>query len=207
MVKQLATEGKSAILDAVLKDFKRKPPAEPMVTTFLVQATEMQDELKIAMNAQFPVATGSIYSAAFMDRAVYEPRRAFRTRHGLNGFFPYNLLGELPRLTHPTLILVGRYDFVTPEPYARQMAYGIGPQATVVVLENSAHAGFFEENSRVTELVGHFLGRPARPGEVQPGEAFPLSMLQSEARPVRRRSPSPREAVDACRLGLRYLGY
>ena len=58
----------------------------------------------------------------------------------------------------PTLIVVGRHDWITPVEAAEELA-GLLPSAELVVFEDSGHAPQLEENERFIALVGDFLAR------------------------------------------------
>ena len=68
----------------------------------------------------------------------------------------YDVSQRLADITVPTLVIVGRHDWITPVAAAEELARGI-PQAELVVFENSGHSPQLEENERFIEVVRNFL--------------------------------------------------
>jgi proline iminopeptidase len=64
----------------------------------------------------------------------------------------YDLRPQLPEIQVPTLVLQGRYDWVTPMSGAQAMAYGL-PNARLHILENSGHMGFSEQPEEVNSTI------------------------------------------------------
>ena len=94
--------------------------------------------------------------AALDDRTVYE-YRAWNAAGPLLGTF--NMLEKLPRIDTPTLVVSGRHDGIAPpEPGAERIA-NLMPNATLVVLENSAHYPFIEEEAAFFESLEDWLDR------------------------------------------------
>jgi proline iminopeptidase len=67
-----------------------------------------------------------------------------------------DLRPELGAIIAPTLVLVGKRDFVTSEPFAREIAAGVRG-ARLIVLEHSGHMGHLEEPARFAQVVGDFV--------------------------------------------------
>jgi pimeloyl-ACP methyl ester carboxylesterase len=62
----------------------------------------------------------------------------------------------LPRIKVPTLVLVGRHDFITNVAMAREMARSI-PDAQLVIFEDSGHFAMIEEPEKFHRVVKDFL--------------------------------------------------
>ena len=72
----------------------------------------------------------------------------------------FDVRGELGRIQVPTLVLVGRKDFVCSVRFANALHVGI-PGSRLVVLEKSGHMSYVEEPDRFFRVVDDFLaGRP-----------------------------------------------
>jgi proline iminopeptidase len=72
----------------------------------------------------------------------------------------YDVRSELATITVPTLVVVGRHDWVTPVSQSAQIAESI-PGSRLVVLEGSGHLGYVEEQQAYLEAVRGFMtGRP-----------------------------------------------
>jgi len=67
----------------------------------------------------------------------------------------YDVLNKLKFVTASTLMLVGRYDWITPVSQAEEIAKRI-PDAQLVIFEKSGHMPFIEEQSKFLEVVGNF---------------------------------------------------
>lgn len=65
----------------------------------------------------------------------------------------------LERIQAETLILEGRYDFITPMPVAERIQAGI-KGSKLVMFENSGHMVWIEEPERFTDVVTSFLQAP-----------------------------------------------
>ena len=69
---------------------------------------------------------------------------------------------ELKRVTVPTLVLAARHDRVAlPRDTLQYKSYL--PQATFVMLEQSGHNFFLEENDRMLAVMREFMGRRVTP--------------------------------------------
>ena len=69
-----------------------------------------------------------------------------------------DVLDRLPQVSHPMLVLSGRYDRVCPAAAGEEMAAAL-PDAELVVFEESAHMMFAEEPERFLSVVRRFLDR------------------------------------------------
>jgi proline iminopeptidase len=67
----------------------------------------------------------------------------------------YDVESKLKFITAPTLILVGRDDWITPPSSAQTMAKLI-PDSKLVVFEKSGHMPFIEEQAKFLKVVGDF---------------------------------------------------
>ncbi|HAE39401.1 MAG TPA: hypothetical protein DCG57_12295 [Candidatus Riflebacteria bacterium] len=158
MVQDIATTGRSDILDAILgsilgregdEAFKSLPPA-----LLLVQTSEMLDEKAVAA-----VQAGPDYqpwNSAWLT-TVHQPRREFREYLRLNEFKGYNVISQLSKITAPTLVLAGETDFICPPAYAQTIKNNIGSHCQLVIIKNAAHSGFIEQGEFVVGKIRNFL--------------------------------------------------
>lgn len=70
----------------------------------------------------------------------------------------YNVTARLSEIRVPTLIAVGRHDFVCPPSQAARLRAGI-PHADLVVFERSGHLPFLEEPAAFFDAVREWLAR------------------------------------------------
>jgi proline iminopeptidase len=70
----------------------------------------------------------------------------------------YDLRDRLHEIRVPTLIVVGRHDWITPVEASEEMAAGI-PGAELVIFEHSGHSPQLEESERFLAVVRDFLTR------------------------------------------------
>ncbi len=87
-----------------------------------------------------------------------EPRFRFETHNAMfsNEFARYDLTERLGEIRVPTLIAVGRHDWITPPEAAELLAERI-PNARLVVFERSGHSPQLEENVAFVDAVRAFL--------------------------------------------------
>jgi proline iminopeptidase len=69
---------------------------------------------------------------------------------------PFDVREELPRLTVPTLVLVGGDDFICGPRWAH-MLHRLLPDARLVILPETGHLGHIERPERFTAAVRDFL--------------------------------------------------
>lgn len=72
----------------------------------------------------------------------------------------YDLRPHLKDISAPTLVIVGRYDWVCPPVGSRILAAGI-PNAQLVEIPEAGHFGFSEEPRAFGDAVRDFLRRPS----------------------------------------------
>lgn len=75
----------------------------------------------------------------------------------------HDSLDRLSGLEHPTLVISGRRDLLTPPKFSRALADAM-PNARDVALSYSGHACMIERADRFNEIVGHFLLEPESSG-------------------------------------------
>lgn len=200
MMKQIANDGRSAVLDALLAHMGTGSSGGSTfpVTTFLVQLLEMQDEMKIEddwLSGPSPMP----FDRVFMDSVIFEPRRRFRSSHEIPFAGGFDLRQTLRTgvIRVPVLVFVGRYDCITPLPFAQDIVRCIGPRARLEILEKSGHGGFGEENALVLDRMMKFLapnGHWPSPS-VQCADEGPMNPLEAT------------KLLPAFDLGRRYAGF
>jgi proline iminopeptidase len=84
-----------------------------------------------------------------------EIRSSLRATYVRSGEAPFDHRGQLAGLRIPTLVIVGRHDFMCSPRWAREMHDEI-PGSTLVVLENSGHFGHVEEPEGYARAVADF---------------------------------------------------
>jgi len=93
------------------------------------------------------------------DRANAETRYRLDVRNFiLHHEFPrYDVRPELGRIDCPTLVLVGRHDWISPVEQAEEIARRV-PGARLVVFERSGHSPQIEEPEAFLATLRTFLG-------------------------------------------------
>ena len=79
-------------------------------------------------------------------------------RRILASYDRYDVRDGLRSIRAPTLVIVGKDDWITPPEFARELAAAI-PGARSVVFPRSGHNTFVEEPRRFASVVGDFLAR------------------------------------------------
>lgn len=110
---------------------------------------------------RFDVATPWVWGETFLNHQ-YKRLLAFRekgaglpTSHAHNliqGALEYDVFNLLPRITAPTLVIVGEEDVLTPPKQARAFAAHI-PNARVEVMPNAGHAAALEQPDNFATLA------------------------------------------------------
>lgn len=70
----------------------------------------------------------------------------------------YDLVAELPKITCPTLVVVGEHDWMCPISYSKEIAEGV-QNGELVVFEGCDHSCHIEDNPRMIRTLREFLQR------------------------------------------------
>ena len=68
----------------------------------------------------------------------------------------YDIRSEIPRIVCPTLVAVGRHDFICPVDQAEEI-HRLVPGAELCIFEQSGHSPHVEEADAFTRRLGAFL--------------------------------------------------
>ena len=123
---------------------------------------ESNEELKDLFFAIQP-----LYTVKYDEAAVKERTDSIYYRYKTHNYaFHYNkpkfnLDNDLPKISVPTLVTVGRHDWITPVEGSELIAEKI-PKSKLVIFENSGHSPQLEENEDYLQLVREFLKMPSR---------------------------------------------
>jgi proline iminopeptidase len=89
-------------------------------------------------------------------RAIHSPE-ALNRAFGPDGFLrTFDLRGELPRITAPTLVLAGRHDWICPPEFSEEIARLI-PGADLRIFEGSSHSIRADEPEAMVDAILGFL--------------------------------------------------
>jgi proline iminopeptidase len=69
---------------------------------------------------------------------------------------PWDRSADLPKISVPTLVIVGRRDFITNVAMAEEMVNHV-PNARMEIFEESGHYGFVEEPDKFYRVVKAFV--------------------------------------------------
>ncbi|HEV8307324.1 MAG TPA: alpha/beta fold hydrolase [Methylomirabilota bacterium] len=83
----------------------------------------------------------------------------------------YDCRPELARITCPTLVMVGRHDWICPVDQAEEI-HRLVPHSELAVFEQSGHSPQVEERDAFVRRLAAFLRSPGRPLEPRPA-AYP----------------------------------
>ena len=120
-----------------------------------------------AARAAGPTGVPAITQMAFAEQhteeaATFQAQRAptasgvlYRDLAACNQF---DVMGEVARITQPTLLLVGEGDRMTPPKYSEYLAAQI-PNAKLVVIPDAGHYAQIEQPQRVADALRAWLGR------------------------------------------------
>ncbi|WP_200416058.1 alpha/beta fold hydrolase [Virgibacillus salexigens] len=106
-------------------------------------------------------AMSSLYSHKISDNQEQVRPSVKRSYQALNkgfgGFLKnFDVRDDLHTITCPTLIIAGRYDWVTPVSESQEIHQRI-PGSTFHILENSSHSVFIDENEKTISLIQAFI--------------------------------------------------
>jgi proline iminopeptidase len=89
-------------------------------------------------------------------RTIHSPE-AINQAFGPDGFLrTFDLRGELPRITAPTLVLAGRHDWICPPEFSAEIARLI-PRADLRIFECSSHSIRSDEPDAMVDAILGFL--------------------------------------------------
>ena len=96
--------------------------------------------------------------AAALDEATVYSAGAFN--QGMGKLLPtFNVLDRLSEITVPTLVLVGKDDWITPPAQAAERLHAGLPNSQLVRFEESGHFPFIEENEKFVATVRDWISR------------------------------------------------
>lgn len=107
---------------------------------------------------------GPLYSRAYdetafkmaLDRGIFEPE-ALNRAHGPNGFLrSFDLRPELSEIKAPTLILVGRHDWICPPEFSKEI-HALIPHSELKIFEQSSHSVASDEPHACLDAIRGFL--------------------------------------------------
>ena len=155
MALQIAQNGQSAILDAILAPARemasRAAYSTLPVSILVVQGIEMLDQKGISS-----AADSSPWTKAWASERIFQPRLDFMKDYNITHFSGFNVISRLGQIKAPTLVVVGETDFICPPEYAEVMCEGI-PDCRLLKVKNAAHGGFIEQNTFVVGKIRNFL--------------------------------------------------
>ncbi|WP_099159628.1 alpha/beta fold hydrolase [Virgibacillus ndiopensis] len=102
----------------------------------------------------------AITSAKPSSKKKAKVKRSYQAlNQGFGGFLrSFDITDQLKNIKVPTLILAGRYDWITPVSENEVIHQEIS-NSSFHVLENSSHSLFVDQNEESLSLIGEFLGK------------------------------------------------
>jgi proline iminopeptidase len=93
---------------------------------------------------------------AAMDEAMHYSAKAFV--HGNTRLLPtFNVLHQLGNIKVPTLVMAGRYDWITPPTPGAERIHAALPDSKLVIFEQSGHFPFIEEQETFIATVSAWI--------------------------------------------------
>jgi len=96
-------------------------------------------------------------AASLMARAETRHRIAVRDFIIHKEYAVYDCRSELPRIECPTLVSVGRHDFICPVDQAEEI-HALVPHSELAIFDKSGHSPYVEERSAFIERLARFRG-------------------------------------------------
>ena len=106
----------------------------------------------------YEVALGFQGQNQELQAALFGPGEGILARYS-GTMTDWDVRDQLGRIRAPTLVIVGRHDFITPS-CARTIHHGI-PGSKLVVFANAGHEPAFKERGRFMQVVRDFLAQAA----------------------------------------------
>jgi len=118
---------------------------------------ESDDEFRSAYATIAPLYDASTTPAKAAQRVASATFRYETHNWAFSQNIPnFDISGRLHEIKCPTLIVVGRHDWITPVSASEEIAAGI-PNSRLVIFENSGHSPQIEESEKFIALVREFL--------------------------------------------------
>ena len=164
-VKRLILVGTSAVVESqseVEKRLAKTLSAEEAAAFYSNEGTSRQvspcEQARLRYRALFRHYFHKVPDTSTLDRSVYSVYFDALARKQLLANDPsgFDLRSQLSRIGVPVLVVAGRHDEVTPIAQAAELAKQL-PQGTLVVMNQSGHFPFFEENYMFSQWVHRFL--------------------------------------------------
>ncbi len=126
------------------------------VAPAFLEAARMADPTGVPAITQMAFAEGHAAEARryHTQRAGAAPGILYRDLAACNHF---DVMGEVGRITQPTLLIVGEGDRMTPPKYSEYLATQI-PNATLAIIPNAGHYAQIEQPQRVADALRAWLG-------------------------------------------------
>ena len=132
-----------------------------MVFEGRIPSDEAMRDAYAALSPLYDASSDPVKAAERVAAATF---RADTHNQAFAGNLPhFDLTDRLHEIEVPTLVVVGRHDWITPVEASEELAAGI-PHAELVIFENSGHSPQLEENERFVATVRDFLARHGLPG-------------------------------------------
>lgn len=132
-----------------------------MVFEGRVPSDEAMRDAYAALSPLYDASSDPVKAAERVAAATF---RADTHNQAFAGNLPnFDLTDRLHEIQVPTLVIVGRHDWITPVEASEEIAAGI-PHAELVIFEDSGHSPQLEENERFVATVRAFLARHDLPG-------------------------------------------
>ncbi|HJT59801.1 MAG TPA: alpha/beta hydrolase, partial [Ktedonobacteraceae bacterium] len=136
------------------------PEQMQMVGRVLSQPTADDEELQRSWMTILPLYFNHYdpQVGAEMDATTQYSVGAFN--HGMGVCLPtFNTLNRLSEISVPTLVLAGRYDWITPPAQGAERLHAGIPHSQMVVFEESGHFAYVEEHDKFVNVVGDWISR------------------------------------------------
>jgi proline iminopeptidase len=125
------------------------------------ESTKTDDEMTAVFSREMPLYFADFDAHADVYRARFAGVRETVGPLHSNDPAPFDTRDELSKLHVPTLVIVGRRDFVCSVPFAEELHQAISGSA-MIVLEHSGHMGHIEEPAAFSSALVRFVRETGR---------------------------------------------
>ena len=114
---------------------------------------QLKEYLQV-MGPMYSLTYNPKLSAQSWERTIYS---VDAVNVAFGGFLrDYNILGQLPQITCPTLVIAGRHDWICPPEFSEEIAAAI-PRADLRIFEHSGHLIRADEPEALLDAIAGFL--------------------------------------------------
>jgi len=141
-------------MDEIMANIQKRNPSPEVINALNTTPSNIQeckDMMKTLNSLYFNNITPDLEKMAYktIDNMIFNPEIMAIND---NLMASYNVVSQLSKIKVPTLIMVGKEDFICPPSQAQRMHEKI-PNSDLIIFENSGHYIFYEEPEKFNKII------------------------------------------------------